>query len=494
MPSTIPYDPSLVLANVVHPDRIANISKMSDIQSKADAAQEHLNALLASKRSLDMTKSELQNLGVPTTALESKMEGLDKAIGDAAGQYCEKKLEVEDELVGYREKIRMVNYEAESPVDFVKTEIKTMPLSADSLNMDVQYFSVDINEQRSDSHASAVSTFISSSLSYLGNDVSSQMSKAAQSQVSSQTSKHSLAGTLVFSVSCTHKNASILAPFVINVDKGIKVWNDLFGKDDQIKPESSDNMLAIARASQQDSGQKEKEFSIISGMTYGSSFVGMVHILNVSESTSSESLSSFAASLQSQMDAGAWFEKASGGFGVNTSFSNDVKNLLSSQNISSHVTLISMGVIPSIVASQVKLGVEKFTDFDPQKSMAAIATIQNATAADQDAVKSAADSARTGKQMQSMKSSEIKSALSALGEIDDGANKVLDINSLMTALEDYLKKAADGKSGVPINYYLKSITKNMLAEMWVSKYYPGKYLSIKADDSTDNSNNNNNAS
>ncbi len=51
---------------------------------------------------------------------------------------------------------------------------------------------------------------------------------------------------------------------------------------------------------------------------------------------------------------------------------------------------------------------------------------------------------------------------------------------------DYLKKAADGNSGVPLNYYLKDITKCMLAEMWVAKYYPGEYMQIKYDDSEPN--------
>jgi hypothetical protein len=37
---------------------------------------------------------------------------------------------------------------------------------------------------------------------------------------------------------------------------------------------------------------------------------------------------------------------------------------------------------------------------------------------------------------------------------------------------------------VPINYYLKPITKAQLAQMWVAKYYPGKYLAISGDDST----------
>jgi hypothetical protein len=36
--------------------------------------------------------------------------------------------------------------------------------------------------------------------------------------------------------------------------------------------------------------------------------------------------------------------------------------------------------------------------------------------------------------------------------------------------------------GVPINYHLKPITRTQLAQMWVSKYYPNKYLDIQGDD------------
>ncbi|EEU39814.1 uncharacterized protein NECHADRAFT_79680 [Fusarium vanettenii 77-13-4] len=130
-----------------------------------------------------------------------------------------------------------------------------------------------------------------------------------------------------------------------------------------------------------------------------------------------------------------------------------------------------MGVIPSIVANNVAMGVKEFAEFDPKSSMDAIASVQNATAAEQSSVGEAADAARTGAKMMSLKGSEIKSALSALGDIDDGQNKVLDINSLMTALEDYVTKVPDATSGVPLNCYLKDITKGMLAEMWLAKYF-----------------------
>ena len=478
MPSTIPYDPSLVLANVVTGDALKVVEQISAAQAPVDAAQENLNALLTSRRSLDMTKTELGNLGINTDDIDAAVQILNTEISTQAKDYTLAKIKAEKEIQGLRGSIRTVNKSVESPVDYVKTEIKSLPLAADSMSMDVQYFSLDKNDEEGATFSKAISSFVSASTAFLGTSVQHQASAAASKQASHQAQSQKIVGTLVLSVSCTHKNASVLAPFVLNVDKGVKVWNHLNPKD-QLEPTDYGKMAALANKGDLD-GPK---FSILSGMTFGSSFVGMVHVLNTIDTSVTESLSSIASSLQRQMDAGAWFESASGGFGVNATIGNNVKSLLSSQNITSHVTLICMGLIPSIVASDVQLAVEKFAKFDPESSMQAIATIQNATIANQDSVKSAADSARTGQQLIALKNGEIKGALSALAETDDGKNKVLDINSLMTALDDYLKKAADGKAGVPINYYLKDITKSMLAEMWVAKYFPGKYLAIQGDDS-----------
>ncbi|KAK4246017.1 hypothetical protein C7999DRAFT_42483 [Corynascus novoguineensis] len=483
MPSTIPYNPSLVLGSIVDKSTIDTVEKIAELQADPDAEQAKLNALISLKQSLEMTRTELMQLGIDPESdememLTSKMAQLDKDLATTAKEYCSKKITAEENIAELRKDIKAVNSSVESPIDYVKTQIKTMPLAADSVNMDVQYFARDENNQSAESFASAVKGFVAGSLSHLGSRVSTEMGGASGKQVAGQVSNHSIVGTLVLSVSCTHKNASILAPLILNVDKAVKTWNHLFAED-KLSPTSGKAMSDLANSDE----KGENKFSIISGMTYGSSFVGMVHILNTTDTSVSESISSAAASLQAQMDTGAWFEKASGGFGVSTTFSNSVKNLLSTQNVSSHVTVICMGAIPSMVASEVKLAVEKFAKFDPQENMNAISTIQNATAAEKGTVDQAAQAARTGGQMVSMKATEIKSALSALAEIDDGNNKILDVNSMMTALDDYLKKAADGSAGVPINYYLKDITKEMIAEMWVAKYYPGKYMAIQWDDS-----------
>ncbi|KAF7914247.1 uncharacterized protein EAF01_000653 [Botrytis porri] len=242
----------------------------------------------------------------------------------------------------------------------------------------------------------------------------------------------------------------------------------VFFKDDKIVPTSTSNILQIAQQDESNSPDAKK-FSIISGISFGSNFVGMVRILNITSTMASDKMNSVVESLQQQMDLATFYEGSAGGFGANSSMADNVKSLLNSQNINSHVTMICIGAIPCIVSNGVKLGVEKSAKFDPQSSLDGLAALQYATQADQGTVSQAAEAARTGAQMMSMKASDVKSSLSALVEIDDGSNKVIDINSTMTALEGNLKKAAEGTSGVPINYYLKDLSKSMLAEMWVAK-------------------------
>jgi hypothetical protein len=52
-------------------------------------------------------------------------------------------------------------------------------------------------------------------------------------------------------------------------------------------------------------------------------------------------------------------------------------------------------------------------------------------------------------------------------------------------MEDYINKCLQGNIGLPINYYIKPITKSQLAQLWLSKYYPSKLTAIgSGDDST----------
>lgn len=422
MPTTIPYDPKLTLMSVVDESVLENVRKIEELQASAEAANDNLNGLLSAKRSLEMTKTELRNLGVSTDALDKELEKLNKSIGEASAAYAASKVVSQARITSLKEQTLKNRKAIEGPVDQDRSQVKTMPLAADSMNMDVQYFPFE-----STSHATQIAAHISSTASSIfGVAAAQQISNAASQEVTNQADRN-IEGTLVLSVTCTHKNASVVAPLVLHVDKGIKVWNTLF-PGSKLDPTSADGMMKIAMNGSQDDRNK---FSVISGMTFGSAFVALVHV--TSSNSASDSLTAAAQSIQATMDMGAWFAKSSGKVGVDSKFANDFKHILGQENIQSKFSVITMGVIPSMLAGDVQKKAE--------------------------------------------------GALSSLAVVNSDKNKILDTDSMMTALDEYLKKAAEGDSGAPINYYLKDIDQKMLTQMWVAKYYPGKFMAIKYDDS-----------
>ncbi|SIT38176.1 hypothetical protein BN2475_140049 [Paraburkholderia ribeironis] len=479
MPSAIPYDPALALGNLVSLERLEVLEQIAAAHAPADAAEDTLNSLISAKRSLDMTSQELAGMGIDTSEVDAESVSVGKDIATAAQAFAKTKVAAIKAAQPLKAKISGISDSVESPVDFNRSQLKQMPLSADSLKMNVQFFSNDTSDSRSGTHASKIASFVSGQVGFFGDEFATQASGSAASQVDSQVQNHDIAGTLVISVTCTHKDAVLLAPFILDVDKGIRAFNSCF-PDAMIKTDSIASMQQVAA---QSNTKEEKALTILSGATMGSCFIGMVHILNTTETRSSEAMESVAASLQTQFKVAGWFENASGGFGVNSAFSKDAKSLLSAQNVTSHCTLVTVGSIPSIKSNEVQMGVKQFANSDGDKSMTALLKLQGAMATDQESVSSAADRARTGQEFMAMKSNQMESALSALSDIDDGKNKVIDTNSMMDALDDYIQKSLAGNIGAPITYYLKRITASQLAQAWMAKYFPSKYISISADDS-----------
>ncbi len=479
MSTTIPYDPSLTLGNIVPQKHLDVLLKISELQTPINEALEELNSAILLKRKLSMTMQDLINMHIDTTELHKSMEDVSKQILDAAKSYAEISVKNLPLIAQQRKQISQVGDSVESPIDYNRSQIKKIPLAADSLTMDCQYFSFDEEGQKSESAMASLKSYVSASVSYMGAKVSSQATDSAMSQVNQQREHHDIQGTLVITANCTHKQAMLFAPFMIDVDKGIRAWNEIF-PDDMIKINSP---ASIEKISREQETKQAKYFNLLSGATYGSSFIGMVHVLRESSTQSRQAMFSAAASLQAQMEIGAWFESIEGGFGVSSSFSNSAKKLLSQQQISSHISLVVMGLIPTIEANDIQLAVKQFSNFSPDQMMGELAALQNATTAEESSVHQGAQNARTGGQLQALQGAKIKSVMTAVSEHQDGSNKMLDINSLMTAFTDYVSKASQGNIGVPINYYLKPITASQLAQMWVAKYLPGQYVTSAGDDS-----------
>ncbi|KAF5676584.1 hypothetical protein FHETE_2080 [Fusarium heterosporum] len=471
MPSSIPYDPSLALMSVVSEEALDNMSEIAALQATVDAAQDALNSLISSKRSLIMTKAELQNLGTPTDQLDKELDEVNAAVEKAAGDYAKARMTAEPQIMEKRKNIRSFHKQIENPMDHLRSQIKKMPLANDAMNMDVQYFSFDTKSQNSASYSAEIASYVSGTTGGIfGAQKSMEIGAAVARQVNQQLSEHNIEGTVVLSVTCTHKNAEIVAPLILNVDKAIKAWNHFF-PESKLDTTSGSSMI---KGAIDESLEDKQKFYIISGTTFGSIFVGMVHILNTTNTSASESMTEAAESLEVSIDMSSWCASKSGKFGVDSKFVSDFKNLFGQQNVQSHVTVLTMGVTPSIMASEVSRTIGSLAKFDPEPHVGAVEKTQNAVASEEASVQSLAKNARTSGQASGLGGTHIEPLASVLDVIGNDKTKVLDVNSMMTALEDYLKKATEGVTGVPINYYLKDIDQNMLAQIWLAKYYPGQ--------------------
>jgi len=168
----------------------------------------------------------------------------------------------------------------ESPIDRENSVLQKSPVAPESMSMDVQYFRNETNRQGVSTLPFTLSRFISSKfLSWSSSaPVAHKLSKETFNLTLTQTQNHALQGTLVICANCTHKQADIYEPLVLDPDKAITAWNKMFPNDKLKRNKKSIVTAAIAAATKPT--KAEKSLCILSGLTRGSSFVGLVHILN----------------------------------------------------------------------------------------------------------------------------------------------------------------------------------------------------------------------
>jgi hypothetical protein len=473
------------MGNLVDPMTMDRLKQIAALQAPIDAAQDKMNSYKATKLSLEMTIDELTNMGVPTEALAAEAASVDKQLAQSAGDYAKTVIEQEAKILPLRSKATAVNFAYETPMDYNRSVLKSIPLASDSLKMDAQFFDFESNTQDTQNVISSIRAYVAGATSVLGADRSFEMATAAAKQVNQQVQEHDITGTLVITATATHRNSTVIAPLILDPDKAIRVWNQVFtSSQDKLKMDAAH----LAQIAMQEDSPDEKSLSIISGCTYGSSFVGMVHILRNESTTTNQDMESDTADIQAQANQtsvlGAWFESAQGGFGIDSSFADDLKDLLSKNTVNAHVSLIAQGFVPNIKSNDVVQYVQQLANFDPKSMGDQLATLANATEVDHKTVESSAQAARTGQTIVSMQGATVKSAMSSLAKIEGNKNKMIDINSMMTAFDSYVQAALAGKiTGVPVNFYLKPITKSQIAHLWVNKYYPSKFLAISGDDS-----------
>ena len=465
MATSIPIEhPSLVLGGIVDKKVLTLVSDIVGSQSRIEAAQQKLSSYVLMKRSLAMMLNELLDMGIDTSDVQPRIDEVDQAIKRAGGEYLTTRLEAEEATQKAREALAACSCAEiiESPIDYAASQLRRLPLAADSLKLDAQYFSC-IDESAEDL-AADIERYVRDSAGGIGGR-SGELAKEARSQVTRQLKNNSLTGTLVITATCGHRHVAVFDPLHIDLDKAMSAWNRIH-PDKALRSDDRTSMHAEATASAQ---APEDSISFVSGVMYGSSFVGMVHFLKTSGVRTGVD-EKMAAQVRERLTVGGWLEHASGGFGVDKETLNDVRKILSLQNVSAHISMIVSGALPSIASNEVKLSIGKIAQPAPRESIDLLTQIDESSG-DADSIDSEAGRAKKVNQAVKLQGARANSVIRALNEVDRGANRVLDINSLLGAFENYLAAINKEGAGIPTGFYTRSIGKREIAKLWLRRNY-----------------------
>jgi hypothetical protein len=467
MASTIPYDPTLVLGNLVDPADIENLKVISSAERPVDVAQDTFNDTIRAKQKLQMTYTELANLGLSQeqlTSLDTQITALNDTLAKNAGDYAKAVLDSQKAIADGKTKIATLSEQPESPVDWNKTEIKKIELSSNTMNMDVQYIRNEDEDDGSNAHADNVAASVSAAVSSVfGFKAAASVATNVANTTLLTTTAHNIIGTLVITAACTHKMATELAPFILDPEKAIDAWNQTYPSD--IIPSDPTAMAELINV------DNKNKLHILSGKTIGSSFVGLVHFEQHENTDSTQNSNASTKAANASFEYGGWFADYEGKFGITKDVSDNVKKMFSTTNVTSHCSLITMGLIPSIKSNLIKTTVNTLKP-DAKEVMSQLSAIQGATDSTVKTIGSSASDAKVGSQYIELNNSYITNVVSNLGVIENDNNQVIDTNSLMTAFDDYVQQATKGEDGVPINFFIREITKSAIVKAWMKKFNP----------------------
>jgi hypothetical protein len=469
MATPIPIEhPSLTLGGVVARNVLKPVADIVSNQARIEGAQQKLSSYLLMKRSLSMMLNELLDMGIDVSDVKPRIDAIDQAIKRAATEYMTTRLGAEEAIQAAREQLSSVSSPelVESPIDYGASQLRSLPLSSDSMKLDAQYFSC-IDESEEDM-AADIERYVRESVGGLDSR-SGDLAKEAGAQVARQLKNNSMTGTLVITVSCGHRNVSVFDPLVIDPDKAVAAWNRLFPgsalhTDDHTQMQTAGTTQSASTGSE----SAEESISLVTGVTYGSSFVGMVHFLKTSGVHTGVDEKT-AQQMRERLRVGGWLAQASGGFGVDQAALNEVRKVLSMQSVSAHVSVIVSGALPSIASNEVKLTINKIAQPDPAKGLELPTIPGDDGDSGTDTIDSDAARSKKVSQAVELQSARTNSLIRTLSEVDRGTNRVLDVNSLMSAFENYLAAIHEEGAGVPTGFHLRTLGKREIAKLWLKR-------------------------
>lgn len=447
--------PSLGLGQIAQPEVVDMLDLIRSWEARADAAHGKLEAAMRSKRSLTMTLNELSGMGIETDSLSKNIVRLDSTLFKAANAYVEVKIESE-EAIG---ELKRALYDIpsvqmpESPIDMQASKLTAYPLSSESMKLDSRYFAFDGNLQ--EDQLASIEKFVRSSTSNISSEAD-DLSRAVCDKISDQVENHDVCGTLIVTVSCTHRNVHLFSPLVLDPDKAVTAWNSL--KEDKIDTSDAEQLRNALSVRTTDG------LPLITGAVYGSGFIGMAHILR-SETRSKGNIDNLKTQLDEKLMAGGWLANKSGEVGVDGAVMDEIRAFLSANSVSCHVSIIATGALPSIKSNEVATCSYRLVETDLPLSIP--------DTSDAETVRSMSETARQRALLQTIRNKRLGSILSAVSKSDESKNKTLNLNTLVEALDNYLIQIADRNriTGMPVNFYIRNLTRTEIIRSWLNRYY-----------------------
>jgi len=407
----VQYDPALYLGCFIKKEHFKWLQDVSKLHHEIEAEKDCVDNMKKSLEEFEIMKYELGALEEKDAQEELDTMGKDiqKDLMDAQMNYIKTSNKNYKSIAKLAREKGQVSYGVESAIDWEKSALKSFPVSADTMKCDAKWFNYDSQNGSASQHAEEIGGHIKASLSKGmfsgGADIAYQSSKNQQEMNSTD----QVLSTLVITCMCTHKNATTISPLVLDPEKLKNAWNTAFPDSGDGKPEEGSTLY------------------MVSGASYASALVGTVTFKNESKKTSSLDENETKASFEANLGISAIFSANADGH-KNTVDS--VMNMLANQTVSVSINLYCAGCIINLEKQQLYSQVKLLEQLDTK---------------------------HLGNKMTEL--------LQALQQGKTTETSVLNATTLMNAFDNYLSLASAGDTsafGVPINYFLRPITKQTI--------------------------------
>ncbi|WP_270212772.1 hypothetical protein [Phocaeicola coprocola] len=439
----------LVLGGIASTRLMTIIDEIGRINRLIELSEERVDELILTRQKLSMKLHELKGMGIDVSSVESKIGETDKKIASATVSYLDTFVSSQDQIQRLSEEkaqIESEDFTADRSTCLLQGEIISKPLFYDSLKMNSDYFSFTADNSETD--LTRLSNFVNQG-------VNEKVASEAISQLNNYIGSSDYTGSLVITASCTHKNVRFFEKIAYDPYEAANIWNHLHAENEKI-------VFPVALIPAEDIGEP---LTVIRGAAYSSGFVGMIHFFRSGNGNFDEHTFPIEQ-IRDKLQLGSWLSAMSGELGVDKHILDDVRSLLVSNEIRSHISIVTDGMIPVIKSGEVRAALPDL--------IKAFAGLSERLPEEKDSNTTFSSSSRENLERMcrlNTFNTSVAAMLGKMSQCEEEKDRTFDLNTLLTAFDNYVKGASgEDFTGIPVCYYTCRITRNDILRTWIEKY------------------------